>query len=146
MHPSPSTPEPAPRLADRMAAAWRGRFVGRMTELETFRRALLADEPPFAVLHVFGPGGVGKSTLLREFARLAVDLGRPVVHLDGRNVDPSPPGLLLALRQATRAPEERPPVTSGRAASSPSRSRSTAASQAASSWWAGAGERRPATT
>jgi hypothetical protein len=91
---------PAPRLADRLTAARRGRFVGRIAELEMFRTALLAEEPPFAVLHVFGPGGVGKTTLLREFARLAVDYGRPVVQVDGRNVDPSPPGLLMALRQA----------------------------------------------
>jgi hypothetical protein len=106
VHPSRLTTNPAPRLADRLAAARRGRFVGRMAELETFRAALLADEPPFAVLHVFGPGGVGKTTLLREFARLAADFGRPVVHLDGRNVDPSPPGLLLALRQAAGLREQ----------------------------------------
>ena len=39
-----------------------------------FRAALLAQEPPFAVLFVHGPGGIGKSSLLREYARLAVML------------------------------------------------------------------------
>ena len=91
--------EQSPRIADRLAAARHGRFVGRMAELELFRSALLAAEPPFVVLHIYGPGGVGKTTLLREYARAAAECGRPVVQLDGRNVDPSPPGFLLALRQ-----------------------------------------------
>ena len=54
------------RLADRLAAARRARFVGRLAELELFRAALLEQEPPFAVLHLFGPGGVGKTALLGE--------------------------------------------------------------------------------
>jgi len=87
------------RIADRLAAARRGRFVGRMAELELFRAALLATEPSFAVLHIYGPGGVGKTTLLHEYARVAAETGRPVVYLDGRNVDPSPQGFCLALRQ-----------------------------------------------
>ena len=62
--PSPR-PERTLRLADRLAAVRRGRFVGRRAELALFRSALLADEPPFAVLHIHGPGGVGKTTLLR---------------------------------------------------------------------------------
>jgi hypothetical protein len=89
-----------PRIADRLAAARRGRFVGRLAELALFRSALLAAEPPFAVLHIYGPGGVGKTTLLGEYARVAADGGRPVMQLDGRNVDSSPPGFLLALRQS----------------------------------------------
>jgi hypothetical protein len=91
--------EHTPRIADRLAAARRGRFVGRMAELALFRSALLATEPPFAVLHIYGAGGVGKTTLLREFVQVAAESGRSVVYLDGRNVDPSPPGFLLALRQ-----------------------------------------------
>jgi hypothetical protein len=88
------------RLADRLAAARRGRFVGREAELELFRSALLAAESPFAVLYLYGPGGVGKTTLLREYARIAVECGRPLALLDGRNLDPSPPGFLVALRLA----------------------------------------------
>ncbi|HEX9923526.1 MAG TPA: AAA family ATPase [Anaerolineae bacterium] len=86
-------------LADRLTAIRRGRFVGREAELDLFRSALLAAEPPFAVLHVYGLGGVGKSTLLREYARLAAEAGRPVILLD-RDVEPSPPGFGLALRRA----------------------------------------------
>jgi Cdc6-like AAA superfamily ATPase len=87
------------RIADRLAAARRERFVGRIAELELFRSALLAAEPPFAVLHIYGTGGVGKTTLLREYLRVAAESGRSAVYLDGRNLDPSPPAFLLALRQ-----------------------------------------------
>jgi hypothetical protein len=109
MRPPSRIAEGAPRLADRLAAARRERFVGRLAELNVFRSALLAAEPPFAVLHVYGPGGVGKTTLLREYALLAADLDRPVVSIDGRDVDPSPPGMLLALRRACGLPEDGAP-------------------------------------
>lgn len=88
------------RLADRLAAARQGRFVGRHAELELFRSALLAATPSFAVLYLHGPGGIGKTSLLREYARIAAEVGKPVVRIDGRNVDPSPPGLLRAVRHA----------------------------------------------
>lgn len=88
------------RMSDRLAAARRGRFVGREAEIALFRSALLADEPSFAVLYIYGPGGVGKTSLLHTFARITTECGRPVIHLDGRNLDPSPPSFLLGLRQA----------------------------------------------
>src|SRR5262245_20308582 len=58
---------PCTRIADRLASERRRRFVGREREIALFRSALLADVPPFVVLHVNGPGGVGKTTLLEEF-------------------------------------------------------------------------------
>ncbi len=76
-------------------------FVGRITELELFRQGLVSGEPPFVVLYLFGPGGVGKSALLREYARLAAEQGRSVYHLDGRYVEPSPQGFLRSLAQLT---------------------------------------------
>ena len=83
-------PERAVRLADRLVMAQRQRFVGRAGELELFRSALQGSEPPFAVLHVYGPGGVGKTRLLGEYARVADSDGLPMVRLDGRTIEPSP--------------------------------------------------------
>ncbi len=103
--------ERVPRLADRLAAARRGRFVGRLAELALFRSALVADELPFAVLHLHGPGGVGKTTLLREYARIAAECGRPGVYLDGRDVEPSPAGFLRALGPAVGLAGAGPPAT-----------------------------------
>ena len=112
MTPTSADPQRTLRLADRLAAAGRRQFVGRRAELELLCSALLASEPPFAVLHLYGPGGVGKTALLAEYARLAADAGVPALRLDGRDLDPSPPGFLLALRQALgleEAPRRRGP-------------------------------------
>ena len=93
-------PEPRGRIADRLASARRSRFVGRAAEIENFRAALLADELPFVVLRLGGEGGVGKTTLVGEFARVAEELGRTSLRIDGRNIEASPTGFLVALSQA----------------------------------------------
>jgi hypothetical protein len=86
------------RLADRLAAM--RHFVGREAELALFSAALEAETPPFAVLHLHGPGGIGKTSLLHQFARAAAAQGRTVALLDSRHIDPSPQGFLLALSLA----------------------------------------------
>ncbi len=88
------------RIADRLNAARRGRFVGRAAELHLFQTALNPTAASFVVLHVYGPGGIGKTTLLREYEQIARERGRTVIRLDCRNVEASPPGFMLALRQA----------------------------------------------
>lgn len=88
------------RVADRLASARRRRFVGREEEIETFRSVLQFAEPPFVALHVYGAGGVGKTTLLQEYAREAHEAGRGVVRIDGRNIEASPLGFLVAVSQA----------------------------------------------
>jgi hypothetical protein len=92
--------EPKSRLADRVMTGRRERFVGRLDEIELFHAALRGVGSPFAVLYVHGPGGVGKTALLHEYARMAAEAGRAVGKLDCRNVDVSPAGLQAALRQA----------------------------------------------
>ncbi|SPL96372.1 COG2256: ATPase related to the helicase subunit of the Holliday junction resolvase [[Actinomadura] parvosata subsp. kistnae] len=42
------------------------------------------------MLFVHGPGGIGKSALLRRFAEQAVAAGRTVIPLDGRTMNPTP--------------------------------------------------------
>lgn len=87
------------RASERLTATRRRFFVGRRAELELFRQALSARDFSFAVLYLFGPGGIGKTTLLREYASLAAEQGYPVYRLDGRDIEPSPQGFLLALSQ-----------------------------------------------
>ncbi|HEX8692580.1 MAG TPA: AAA family ATPase [Longimicrobium sp.] len=98
------------RLADRLSALRRRRFVGREDERTLFRAALSAPQPPFNVLHVCGPGGVGKTTLLREFLAACEQERIPAWYLDARNVEPAPDAFLGALGQAMGAPAEVPPV------------------------------------
>ena len=88
------------RLADRLSAARHRQFVGREAEQALFQSALAAAELPLHVLYVFGPGGVGKTTLLREFVRLCDQAQTPAIYLDARNVEPSPDSFLHALRLA----------------------------------------------
>ncbi|WP_448545332.1 AAA family ATPase [Roseiflexus sp.] len=85
-------------VADRIRAA--RRFVGRQAELELVAAALAAGTPAFAVLYVYGPGGIGKTSLLQQYARMASTAGRRVALLDSRNLDPSPQGFLLGLAAA----------------------------------------------
>lgn len=85
-------------LAERMAALDADRFVGRRRELEWLGALVAAREPSPSVVLVHGPGGIGKSALLRELARRAG--GRAVVAVDGRELAPVPNALLEALADA----------------------------------------------
>ncbi|MEU5664509.1 ATP-binding protein [Streptomyces longwoodensis] len=77
-------------LAGRLAAARAGALVGREAERAVLDRMLsgAADAP--VVAHLHGPGGIGKSALLRYAAGRAELAGRRVVHLDGRFLDGDP--------------------------------------------------------
>src|SRR5215813_1223405 len=71
-------------------------FVGRAPELAAFDDALTG-RSPCRVLLVHGPGGIGKTTLLHELRARARAVGRTVVMLDGRDIDPSPEGFESAV-------------------------------------------------
>ncbi|WP_327589556.1 AAA family ATPase [Nonomuraea sp. NBC_00507] len=73
-------------LGRRLQAAREQAFVGRQEELTAFGSALHGG----GVVYVHGPGGVGKSALMRRFAQEAATAGRPVTVLDGRTLQPSP--------------------------------------------------------
>ena len=70
-------------LADRVEQEDERRFVGRTSELALFDD-LLAGRLPYRVVLVHGPGGIGKSTLLRQLRRAAIAAGWDVRALDGR--------------------------------------------------------------
>jgi hypothetical protein len=79
-------PDRDPSLGDLLADRRRRRFVGRDAEVELFRAALAAAAPPFAVLYVHGPGGIGKTSLLSVLAAIAEDAGASVVRIDGHDL------------------------------------------------------------
>ncbi len=83
-----------------MHAARLRQFVGRDAERDAFRAALAAQPLPFAVLYVHGPGGVGKTWLLRQFEALADSAGALVMTLDARNIEASAAGFASAFRAA----------------------------------------------
>lgn len=57
-------------------------FTGRQAELNTYRRLLTAEAADYAILHIYGVGGIGKSSLLRQYRRIAQELGYPVAIID----------------------------------------------------------------
>ncbi len=93
---------PRRTLAARLEDRDRSRFTGRAVELAFLERCLDDADPPASVVLVTGPGGIGKSTLLREAARRAQDRGISVVAIDGRELGPAPEMLEAALRDAAR--------------------------------------------
>ncbi len=88
----------AARLEDRDS----GRFTGRESELAFLYRCM-GEDPPASVVHICGPGGIGKSALLRAAARRARSLGWEVASIDGRELGPATAVLEATVRKATKA-------------------------------------------
>jgi hypothetical protein len=97
------------RLGDLLDTARRQRLVGRHRELASFDDAV-SGRSSRRVLFLHGPGGIGKTTLLQEFRARAGAAGRTVVHVDGRDVDPSPDGLDIAVHRAADHQDASQPV------------------------------------
>ena len=83
-------------IGQRLAAADAARFVGRRAELERLE-ALLVDVPERNVVLLHGPGGIGKSTLLRELVRRAEAAGWPSRIIEARDLPEQPRGLQAVL-------------------------------------------------
>lgn len=98
------------RLADRLQAARRRRFVGRDGEREIFQSALSSAEAPFQVLFIFGPGGIGKTALLGEFTSSAERAGLSAPSLDGHNLEATPESFLNGLRRSLDLAEGSDPI------------------------------------
>ncbi|MEV0830486.1 ATP-binding protein, partial [Nonomuraea rubra] len=90
-------------LGSRLEAAREQAFVGREEEIALFKTALYGGG--CNVLYVHGPGGIGKSALLRRFAHEATLAGRPVTTLDGRTLEPSPTAFATHAQPAPGHPD-----------------------------------------
>ncbi len=86
-------------LATRVLGRDRERFVGRDAEL-VLLESCLEDDPPANVVLVHGPGGIGKSALLRELARRAKSYGLDTFLVEGRELPPMPDALEAVLSEA----------------------------------------------
>lgn len=98
------------RLADRLSQARQRHVVGRTDELMLFQSSVVASELPFYVLHIFGPDGIGKTTLLGEFAFLCAQLRIATYTVDAHAIDPTPDAFLAALRLAMSLDEVDSPL------------------------------------
>jgi hypothetical protein len=65
-------------------------FVGRDVEVAEFARWLAVEGSHSGILQVIGHAGIGKTALLRAFARMAPALGRgPIAYVDGAAIAPT---------------------------------------------------------
>lgn len=93
-------------IGDQLRAKRQGAFVGRLPELAEFELALaaaLADNRwPFHVMHLWGVGGIGKTTLIRQFSDRARRVGVPFLELDARHIAPNPQQFIGAWERLAR--------------------------------------------
>ena len=86
-------------LGTRMARRDRAAFIERAGELEAIAE-LFVDDPPASVVLVHGPGGIGKSALLRRVADRGREAGWSPVLVEGRELPPVADALEEALSPA----------------------------------------------
>lgn len=76
-------------LRDRLTVRRHAHFVGRRDELAVFQSLLELDTLPVQVVSINGPGGVGKTSLLREVERICRESGVPVAYVDLQDIEPT---------------------------------------------------------
>jgi hypothetical protein len=79
-------------------------------QLDVLRAVLDGSDEQTRVLHVSGPGGIGKSALLDAYQAMAGAAGCCVVRLDGRDLAATPAGVLAALSDPLLVPVEPEPI------------------------------------
>jgi hypothetical protein len=97
-------------LLERLNAERNSRFVGRVRELELFRHAIAEPELPFHILHVFAPGGVGKTTLMQQFLRFSEQSKIPVIYIEARNIEAAPESFISTLHSLMELNESDSPL------------------------------------
>jgi thymidylate kinase len=100
---------PQPTLRDRLRESRDRSFQGRAAELARLE-ALLSPDSRRRVAFVHGPGGVGKTTLLRALEERCNGTGWRCVHVDGRDVEPRPEALRRAIARELGVEDELQPL------------------------------------
>jgi hypothetical protein len=86
-------------ISERLSELTKKTFVGRQEELSLISDAIRASVPPFIVVFIHGPGGIGKSRLIRA----TLDSGASeiqTIFMDCREIEPTPKGFLGAIGDA----------------------------------------------
>ncbi len=97
---APKVSEGLVKIADKLKITQKRYFVGRDAEKLIFKSLISGSDLAYVLLHIYGPGGVGKSSLLREFLTLARQKDILPLFLDARKIDASPKEFLKSLATA----------------------------------------------
>ena len=89
------------RLKDILQQQRKKNFVGRQKEVSFFENLVQDAEPPFHLIYIYGPGGQGKTMLLKQFADNCKESSIPCIHLDCRYIDPHPESFKQAFQSAS---------------------------------------------
>ena len=94
-------------ISERLAEAAKSTFVGRKVERSLISDAIAADELPFMVAFIHGPGGIGKSRLIQA---VLSDSDPEVRHylMDCREIEPTPRGFQAFLGANLGLPDSEP--------------------------------------
>ncbi|HHO55216.1 MAG TPA: ATP-binding protein [Trueperaceae bacterium] len=88
------------KISDKLDFAQKIYFVGRDDEKAILDSLIYDPNPAYLLLNIHGPGGVGKTSLLKEFLSSIKEEGIAVSFLDSRNIDPSPKDFLESLAKS----------------------------------------------
>jgi hypothetical protein len=97
-----------PHLGELADARQRQSFVGRHAEMAALERMLDQGGPLVSFVH--GLAGMGKSTLLTQFALQARERGASVIYIDSGVVEPTDRGVLIAIGRAIGGPLDDDPL------------------------------------
>jgi hypothetical protein len=80
----------ARRIADILAGTRKQYFVGREKELLNFKKLISSTEFPYFLLYLYGMGGQGKTSLVKEMIELCKQYGFVHLYLDARDINANP--------------------------------------------------------
>lgn len=84
------------KLSEFLDSERKSAFVGREAELQLFQ-SMIKKELAYLLLYFYGPGGQGKTTLMKKCMDLCTDLSIPFIHIDGREINAHPSSFMEAL-------------------------------------------------
>lgn len=96
----PSEPQQPTSIGGHLKSVKQESFVGRQKELQQFEDTLLGRCAEWKILNVYGPGGIGKSSLLDAFRRCAEQHNTFYLYLDAKDLQGSPQVVIDKLNQA----------------------------------------------
>lgn len=99
-----------PKIFDLLHIARRQSFVGRQNEISIFNSLAFSEHPSKVLLYVFGPGGQGKTTLLKYLVESCLEKKCRHIQLNGLELEAHPGAVLMALKNALQLPEHQNPV------------------------------------